>query len=225
MNYIKNTINIITNPSQVFIQTKENHSWLVPLIIIILITLLTSNFLVTNLIIPDHIDKINSKQDLSEEQRNTNLAYLNSSYHFASTYITTAATKVIYYPILAFFITLLPLFFGGKPIKYKYVFSAVTYLGIINSLGFLIDSFIKLKYGTLNIGLNMALIFNSSNLLFNSFLKVFNIFGLWQMILLILLISIYYNYNKAKSFFIIFSSWFIIKIISAYIIYLRVIIK
>ncbi len=225
MNYIRNTINILINPAKVFRETKVNHSWLVPLIIIILITLFTSNLLVKNIIIPDHIDKINSNQNFSEKQNENNLAYLNSSYHYFSTYISTTATKVVYYPILAFFITLLPLMFGGKSVKYIYVFTAVTYTGIINSIGFLIDTIIKLNFDSLDIGLNMALIFNSSNLFLNSFLRVINIFGLWQLFLLTLLISIYYNYSKAKSFFIIFMPWLFIKMLSTYIMYLRIIVN
>jgi hypothetical protein len=43
--------------------------------------------------------------------------------------------------------------------------------------------------------------------------------------LLTIMISVYFNYNKIKSFLIIFNTWAVIKLISAYFTYLRLTIK
>lgn len=225
MTIMSSIVKVFIKPGQVFSKCKENElNWIFPLILIILVYCIGSYLLVPTLIIPDHLSKLDSTNQLNQEEMDAALNYFNSSYHFFSTFLSTAFSKVIYYPVLSFFLTILPLMFGGKAVKYFNMFSAVAYTGIINCIGFLIDTFIKLKYLSLNVGLNLALFFKSSNLFINSLLAKINVFDLWQLVLLTILLSIYYNYSKRKSFIIIFNFWAIIKLISAYFAYLKVLI-
>ncbi|HLV10350.1 MAG TPA: YIP1 family protein [Halanaerobiales bacterium] len=224
MTAISNTLDIFYRPGRVFIRNKEKGDWVLPLLIILIISILSTCLLVPALLIPDHIDKLLSNPNLSQEEKEASLGYFQSSFHHFSTFLSTFFFKVVYYPFLALILTLLPLVFGGKPVKYTAVLSAVAYTGIVNSLGFLLDTILKLQHNSLDIGLNLSLVLNSSNLYISSLLKSVNIFGLWQVFLLSLLIYIFYNYSKLKSFLIIFNSYLIIKIISGYFNYLKLII-
>lgn len=222
---IGNVIKTFIKPGELFKKTKENkQNWILPLAFIIFIYLFGSYLLLPSLILPEHLSKLNAVTYLGQQEKEAALAYFNSSFHKFSTLLSTAFPRIIYYPVLSFFLTLLPLLFGGKPVKYFRIFSAIVYTGIINSIGFMIDTFLKLKYQTLDIGLNLALFYKSSNIFINSLLGKINIFDFWQIILLIILISVYYDYNKRKSSFIILNSWILIKVISAYFTYLKVII-
>lgn len=220
METISNIIDTIIRPVKVFKHSKYQKNW-IPLLVIIIIICLFSAYLIVPATIAKQIENVHTDDTKNEKIKEDTFAYLNSSYHHFSTYLSTVFTKVIYYPILAFFLTILPLTFGGKGIKYSRLFTGVLYIGVINSFGFLLDSILKLKLNNIDIGLNLALFFNSSNLYFNSFLEVINIFGLWQVILLTILVSIYFNYTKIKSFLIIFNSCLVIKLVSAYFIYLK----
>lgn len=221
MTFIARILYLFINPAKLFSYTRSNKSWITPLLIIILLTSISAYLLVPNLVIPDQINNIKSDTVMSEEQKESNLSFFNSTYHLFTSFLYEVFIKVIYYPVLALFISSLPLVFGGTTRKYIYVFSAVVYTGIINSLGFLLDTLIKLYYGTLNIGLNLALVFDNYSQPVTSYLRVINIFGLWQIILLTILIATYFNYSKIKSFIIIFNSWVLIKTVSGYITYLK----
>ncbi|MEJ6952014.1 YIP1 family protein [Natronospora cellulosivora (SeqCode)] len=217
-----NSLKIFYKPREVFHYCKEESNWIVPLFIVIVICLISAHILVPNLIIPDQIERFANNPNLAAEQRETNINFLNSSFHYFTEYISTAFTRVIYYPLLAFLLTLLPLVFKAEPISYKYLFSAVIYTGIINSLGFLADSILKLQSGTLDIGLNLSLLFDNFDLgRLNYLFQSINIVGIWQVILLSMLISIFFKYSKIKAFGIILNFWLIIKLIHSYIIYLR----
>lgn len=225
MNIFNSFTNIFIKPGLVFKSGKENKlSWLLPLILIMLLYFIGSYYLVVDLVIPDHLDKLSSAPYLSEAEKEAARDYFQSSFHIFSTFLSTAFSKLIYYPVLSFLLTLLPLLCGGKPVKYFKIFTAVIYTGVINSIGFLLDTFLKLKYQTLDIGLNLALLVDSSNIFVNSLLAKINIFDFWQIFLLVLLISIYYDYSRRKSSFIIIASWVIIKLATAYFAYLKVLI-
>lgn len=224
MEVIRNIIFTIIKPAELFNHCKEKNNWL-PVLLIIIIICIFSSFLIVPSLISEQIERVKRDDSKSEQLKKENLAYLNSSYHHFSTYLSTIFTEVFYYPILAFFLTILPLVSGGKGTKYSYLFTGVLYIGILNSTGFLLDSVLKLKLNSMDIGLNLALFFNSSDLFINSLLKKINIFGLWQVVLLTIMISVYFNYNKIKSFLIIFNTWAVIKLISAYFTYLRLTIK
>ncbi|MFW6282008.1 MAG: YIP1 family protein [bacterium] len=217
-----NSFKIFYKPRDVFKYCKENSNWIIPLFLVIIICLISAHLIVPNLIIPDQIERFSNNPNLSEEEIKSTISFLNSSYHYFTEYISTAFTKVLYYPFLAFLLSIIPLIFKTKALPYKFVFSAVIYTGIINSIGFLLDSIIKLNHGTLDIGLNLSLIFN--NLASESLqylLQSINIFGIWQVILLILLVSTFFNYSKYKAFAIIFNFWLILKLIQSYFTYLK----
>lgn len=212
---------LFINPAKLFNFTKSNKAWIIPLLIILLMTSISSYLIVPELIIPDQINNVKTNTAMSEEQKTDTISFYNSAYHHFTSFLYEVFIKVMYYPILTLFITSLPLIFGGTKREFLYVFSAVLYTGIINSLGFLLDTVLKLYYGSLDIGLNLSLIFDSSRQIVNSYLSVINLFGIWQILLLTTLISIYFDYGKIKSFIIIFNSWILLKFISGYIRYLR----
>ena len=225
MTNISSILKIFYKPGQVFRETKDNKiNCLLPLLLLILIYFVASYLLVSTLIIPDHLNKLETNTYLSQEEKDKALDYFLSPFHNFSTFLSTAFSNLIYYPILSFFLTLLPLLFGGKAIKYFKIFSSVIYIGIIKSIGFLLDTYLKLKYLSLDIGLNLALFFERSSLYLNSLLAKINIIDFWLLILLTILLSVYYEYSKRKSFLICFSFWTIIKVILAYFAYLKEII-
>src|SRR5690554_1253973 len=117
MTDIRNALDIFYRPGRVFIRNKEKGNWILPLLIILIISILSACLLLP-LLIPDHIDKLLSNPNLSQEEKEASLGYFQSSFHHFSTFLSTFFFKVVYYPFLALILTLLPLVFGGKAVKY-----------------------------------------------------------------------------------------------------------
>ncbi len=214
-------IKIFITPVKVFEKTRKENKWLLPFLIIILVSFFCCYFLVSNLIIPANIEKTVNEQNLPEEIKQARLGYLHSSYHFVSSLIAETGTRVLYYPILAFFISIIPLGFGGQKVQYTKVFSGLVHIGIINSLGLIFNSGFQLLTNDLSRELNLALFFQNFSGFIYFLMRVISLFEIWQLILLITLFSIYFNYKRKKSFLIVFSFWFLWNMVSAYFLYLK----
>ncbi|MFY9394809.1 MAG: hypothetical protein WAP36_08995, partial [Halanaerobiales bacterium] len=82
---------IFYKPGQVFRETKDNKiNCLLPLLLLILIYFVASYLLVSTLIIPDHLNKLETNTYLSQEEKDKALDYFLSPFHNFSTFLSTA---------------------------------------------------------------------------------------------------------------------------------------
>lgn len=212
MGKLKRIINIFLSPAEVFEELKNESDWLLPLSIIIVVSLLSTLLLLPSVIIPNQAEMIAKNPNLTLEQKNASMAYLKGPFLYVTTIFSTTIMPIIVFAILAGVVMLIRGIFGGEKVKFKKVFSAVIYTGLIGSLGTLFNSIVMYTQKTINVGLNLALILPQTTGFLQRLYKGITVFGLWQVILMGILLTVFYKYSKRKAFTIIFTLWIIWKI-------------
>lgn len=221
MKEIFNLFRIFYNPETVFKEIKNKDNILIPLLIIIIVAIISSGIMVPKLIIPEQISGIKNNEHLTSEQKSNRINYLKSSYHYISSYLSRIVEIILPYFIIAFLISILPLIIKTKTVGYKKVLSAVSYTGIVGSLGQLINTIIMLNINSKGYILSPAHLFPEIKGYLSSLLNNITLFQFWQVILFSILIYTYFNYSKLKSFLITFTIWIWWELISSYFIYLK----
>ena len=202
-------LKIFFAPVKVFNKIKDREKgffWILPLLIIIIITIVYSRMILSEIVIPEQLEMI-PEQVEGQEGVESWQQYVSSSYHFVSSIFTEVAKQLLSFMILAYIICWLPRFFGGDKPGYGTVFTGVVYTGMIRSLGLLIEGTVQVSQTSLEAGWNLAAIFTEVSGLGYHVLRSVSLFNFWQALLLAVMLSVFYGYSKKKSFFIIFILW------------------
>lgn len=208
-------INVIVSPLEVFKDLKNNSDWLILLSLIIIVATISTFTLLPTVIIPSRIEQVTVNQQLSIEQKNQFIASLQGVTPYISSLLSTLILIIISFLIISSIISMVRFFFGGEKVEFKYIFTAVCYAGIVSSIATIFNSIFIYTQQTLTTGLSLSLFLNNLQGFTARFFSSIELFGIWETILFSLILVSFYNYSKVKSFSIMFSLYFIWKIIIA----------
>ncbi|MEJ6950286.1 YIP1 family protein [Natronospora cellulosivora (SeqCode)] len=203
MGRVKRMVNIFLSPTEVFEELKEKSDWLIPLLLILIVSLLLSYFIL-DVTIPTMIEEVHANPDLSAMEREQQIAYLESPIMYVSSVIGGFLGNIIIYLILAGVFVLISFVFGGEKIAFKNIFSGAVYVGLIGILASIFAGLITYSTGELSTGLTLGLFLPASGYL-ERLIGGISIFGIWQVILYSLMLMVFYNYSKKKAFSIMFA--------------------
>lgn len=212
-------IKMFFSPGEVFKQIKEKQEgifWITPLLIMLIAAVVYSS-LVLPIEISDQIARTEAHPELEEEQIETRITYLETSFHFFSSVFAEIGRQLIYYLVIAFLLSVLQVYLGGQSVGYGKFFTGVIYVGMIKSLGLIVEGIIQYSQSSLDHGLHLASVFPEIEGFFAHYLQTISLFGFWQVLLFGLLLQVYYGYSKLKSFSIVFSLWLLWNVVLAYI--------
>ncbi len=210
--------NIIFSPSKTFEYICEKPTWWLPLLLLIIISVLYILVTFPSIIIPEKISSIMSNpsvQNLSEAQK---AKYLSSS----SILIRSLIGAIISTPIFLLLKTAIFYFaiiVSGYEVKFKKVFSLITWASVVTALGIVIKTFLTLIKHTSDIYTSLAVFGIGMNHKSSIFvlLNNFEIFTIWNILLIGFGVGAITKMKRSKSITIIVVLWILWILINTFV--------
>jgi hypothetical protein len=213
MNFLQRFFGIFTSPGKVFDYLKVKPDYLIPLVIALLISVLSS-YLFYDIAITDQIDRIEQNDNIPAERKDAIIDQMESgkegTQRMVSTFvIAPVAVLVIYLLVSAIFLFIGSVLLGGKA-KYKQILSVYSYSYlIVIFLSTLIKTPLILAKRTTKIQMSPAVFLDAdqiSTALYN-FIGSFDIFVVWFLVVFALGFSTIYGFSKLKGVVSVFIAW------------------
>ena len=210
---------IYFSPRKTFEYLRGKPKWLVPFILICLVALV-SNFLARDIAIKERIESVQMSERLTEEQKDQYLEQIEASTSGWQAYIQWVATPIVILIILAavagLFLFFGNLLFGGQA-SFRQMLSVYTHSGLVSVPAAIIKVPIMLAQGTTKVQTSLAVVLSADaegTFLFR-LLSKFDLFSIWEVILLIIGVSVVYRFTSGKSstmVLIIWALWIIVSV-------------
>jgi len=202
---------VFTSPKKAFEAVAEKPDWLAPLILSILIGILVTLVVYPSVIKPLIVEKAMEQmrdQGVPDDRIEEAMDVISGPKMF----IITLAQGVITTPILLLILS--GILFGAFSLfsgqaRFVQVFSAFAYSGLISSLGGIVKGTLMWTQQSIHVGTSLALLLSedmSKTFLFR-LLGHFDLFTLWQLVVLIIGLSVIYKWKASKSAGIVLSLW------------------
>ena len=211
MNWLVRIFNIFFEPRKAFESLKQKPKWLIPLVAVSLVTLVFL-YLVSNIMIAEQITKTELKQPLTESQKQFMANWIKIA-SLAMTPISIIAISLLQSLVLFFVFNVL---MGGDS-SFKRVLSVVSHSCLISIPALIIRCPLILFKKTMEVQTSLAafLSVDLKDSIIYKLLGGFDIFALWEVIVLSIGLSVMYNFSFKKSFIPILIMWIILILISA----------
>ncbi len=204
-------INIFFEPRKVFESLKIKPTWLIPFIIVALLGI--GFFYYTYpFIMAQQVEKIQENEKIPEEQKERIIEKMTEKDHppiwqLAIAPVGTLVSVVVVAAVLFFVFNVL---LGGDS-SFRRVFSVYTYSSLIAIPAMIVKFPLIMMKGNLNVQTSLALLLsiNQKDTFLYNVLSGFDIFTIWQVILISMGLGILYKYSTKKAFTAVFILWII----------------
>ena len=197
-------------PREVFTSLRDKPNWLLPFILVCLVSLVVV-YVTYDARMSDVRNNILSNPNITEEQRVVIEERLTQQNPLLSVVFTPVGVTIYIF----FFTLILHLVFNvilGGSGSFKKILSTFTYSCLVGIPEFIIKTPLILAKGSIEkvqTSLALFLPVDLSDKFYYNFLAGFDIFNLWQVLLISLGVSVIYNFTFKKSFTTVFILWLI----------------
>ena len=204
-------LNIFFEPKRVFQSLKIKPTWLVPFIIVALLGI--GFFYYTYpFIMHQQVEKIQENEKIPEEQKELIIEKMTEKDHppiwqLAIAPVGTLVSLVVVAAVLFFVFNVL---LGGDSI-FRRVFSVYCYAGLIAIPAMIVKFPLIMMKENLNVQTSLALLLspNDKDTFLYSVFSSFDIFTIWQVILVSMGLGVMYKYTTKKAFTAVCILWII----------------
>lgn len=201
LSVIQKMVGVFFSPKNTFEAIDRKPDWIVPLLLILILTALTTQLLTPKLL-PKQLEIMEEKwqeQGLSDDQIEQALAMTQkfSKFSFFSGIIFTGLFIILFTLFLWFFGNII---LGGQT-SFKKIFSIYLYSYLILLLGGLITLPLMIVKETQNIHFSLASLFyqESSGDLLYKILRSLDLFSIWHFAILTIAFSVIYRFTLKKT--------------------------
>lgn len=218
MNAVERIIGVYFSPRKTFEYLRAKPKWFVPFILICLVALV-SNFLARDIAIQEQIERVKMSERLTEEQKDQYLERIESSTSGWQAYIQLVATPVVIF-IIVVVIAGIFLFFGnmlfGGQTSFRQMLSLYTHAGVVALPAAIVKVPLMLAQGTTRIQTSLAVLLSADaeGTMLYRLLSKFCIFTIWEVILLIIGVSVIYRFSNSKASTMVLILWAVWIIVS-----------
>ena len=214
-------INVFLNPRKTFMALDNKPTWLVPLLLLILLTIISTQ-LTFPMIMDAQLDRIRSNANIPPEQMTiieNQLAENMSKQRLFATIGQVVVMPIIFLILAGIFYFVGSVILGGDS-SYKKVLSVMSWSTVISILGVLIVTPLILLKGNMNVTLSLALLLPSDAMdstLYNV-LKHFDFFTIWYLAVFGYGFALIYRFSLAKAyvtFGVLWGIWIVINTVFA----------
>jgi len=219
MNIGSKMVAVFTSPKKALEAIAEKPDWLAPMVVSVLIGILFALTVVPAVVMPATMVKTMEQmrdrgvpEDKIEEAMKFMAGPLPVIFGVVGVILATPINLLIISSVL-FGLSAL---FGGKA-RFVQVFSAVTYSGLISSLGTILKGLLMYFQHSMHAGTSLALILSEDlreSFLYR-FLGQFDLFTLWHLSVLSLGLAVIYRWKTAKPASILFGLWLLWALVSS----------
>lgn len=202
-------INLFFEPKKVFESLRIKPTWLVPFIIVAILGI-GSFYFTYPLMMKQQVEKIRENEKIPDEQKQTIIEKMTEQDHPPLWQLPFAPVGVI----VVFAIVSAVLFFvfnvllGGDS-TFRRVFSVFCYSSLIGIPSMVVKFPLTMMKQDLNVQTSLALLLSADNkdTFLYRVLSGFDIFTLWQVILISIGMGVLYSYTTKKAFTVVFVLW------------------
>lgn len=204
MNPLVKLINIFTDPASVFNNLREHPDWLIPVLLIILVSV-TTILTTTDLQIKAQKEFIYNSELIPEDSKDDMIDDLTDQGFVKSKILPIAGAVfmifISYAVAAAAFMVFGNFIFGGST-TFKQNFALYSWGAVIGVLETIVRLPLTLSKGSLEVYTSLALLMDASEsktVLFQ-ILNVFDIFSLWKIVVWSIGFSVIYKFSKGKAY-------------------------
>ncbi len=202
-------INLFFEPKKVFESLKIKPTWLVPFIIVAILGI-GSFYFTYPLMMKQQVEKIRENEKIPDEQKQKIIEKMTEQNHPPLWQLPFAPVGVI----VVFAIVSVVLFFvfnvllGGDS-TFRRIFSVFCYSSLIGIPSMVVKFPLTMMKQDLNVQTSLALLLSadSKDTFLYRVLSGFDIFTLWQVILISIGMGVLYSYTTKKAFTVVFVLW------------------
>lgn len=216
---IEKVVGVFTSPRQTFEAIAERPSWLIPYILVCVIGF-GSFYLTRDVVLNTQIERIQNNPNLSQEQIDTIVERMERS--STGTGIIWQVVSIPVVTLVVFAIVAGVLMFGGNVVlggaaRFKQLFSIYAWSSLISALSAIVKTPLILATGSISVGTSLAVFMpaDSYTTFLYNFLAKFDVFSIWQLIVVTIGISVLYRFTMRRSLIMVGSFWFVYVLLSA----------
>lgn len=208
---------IFTSPRETFEGIEQKPTWLVPFLIVVIITMITQYF-VLDINLNDRIATMEA-QGLPAEQISQQETALNSPLKYIGLVFIPIATPIVWALIAGLILLAANLLLSGKS-DFKKIFAMVAWTGLIGVISVIILSFLIYSKGTANgVAMDLSVLLETpplgeSKSILYRIAQRFDLFIFWEMALWTIGLSVFYKTTVQKALTPIAILWVIWVIIA-----------
>lgn len=205
---------IFVKPVQVFEYLRVKPDFLVPLILIILVSVAV-NLKVYDIAIQDQIAKIEENDRIPDEQKDLIIDRMEESRHGTKRIINSfvvppVSVLIIFALVSAIFLFIGNILLGGKA-RFAQIFSIYCYSYLIITIaGTIVKLPLWLAKQTMQVETSLALLVpETASKTLHNILSSFDIFTLWFLVVFGIGFAVIYRFSQLKGILSVFIAWFI----------------
>lgn len=211
MSAVGRIVGIYFSPRQTFEYLRGKPKWLVPFILICLVAMI-SNFLARDIAINEQKERVLMSDRIPEERKDEIIERIEGSAAGPQAYIQYAATPVVIF-IIVVAVAALFLFFGnmlfGGQASFRQMLSMYAHAGVIALPAAIVKVPLMLSQQSLRVYTNLAILLpaDAEQTFLHRLLAKFDLFTVWEVILLIIGVSAVYRFSTGKASTIVLILW------------------
>ncbi len=211
--------NIFANPGKTFQSLDSKPTWLAPLLIIILLSIISTQFTFP-LIMQTQLESFRSNPDISPEQLETIERQFTDEQMLQKSLMIggqAIGIPVVFLILSGIFYLLGTVLLGGDS-TFKKVFSVFIWSSLISTLGMIIKLPLVIAKSSVKISLSPALILSPDHIggKLHTLLSSFDFFTIWFLAVFATGFGIIYKFSKQKAFVsigVLWAVWIIISVV------------
>lgn len=217
MGAFSKVINTYFEPRKVFESLRIKPTWLIPFIIVAVLGM-ASFWFTYPLIMKDVITNIQENEQMSEQQKEMIIERIGGAEHPPIYQMAFAPAGVIIYLLLisAILFFVFNVLLGGDS-SFKRVLSVFSYSSLIAIPQAIVKLPLTFVKQTANVQTSLAIFLSpdAKETFLYRVLSGFDIFTLWQVILVALGLAVMYNYTMKKTFNVVLILWILLIVVGA----------
>jgi len=207
-------VKIFTDPVTFFQNLRENPTWLLPLILIILMSIIFTS-VTKDQMLEFRKQMIYDSEKIPEELKDQSIEQIENmspGAYFTQAVIGSFIGVGLIYVIGAGFLLLIGNFFLGGQATFKQMFALFTWANMVSIVEMLVKMILVLQKNSMEVYTSLALFMDpaKSKTFIFQLLNAIDVFTIWKVILLAIGFGIIYRFSAKKSY---------ITVISIYVVY------
>jgi len=196
-------VNIFLSPTRVFGSIKAKPTWIIPFVIFLLATAVTS-YMVTPLAMEMQKQQILTSNKYTPEQRDQAVQQMETYKGVGAIFgvvVGTFGAAIMVFLMAGIILFMGTVVFGGS-VKFMELVALVCFTGMISVLGQLVKTPLMVMKQTMDIRTSLAVLLPGSDItsfVYTVLNTLTDVFFVWQMILVIGGVAVLYNFSKGKS--------------------------
>ena len=204
-------VGIFSSPRETFENIDRKPTWLVPFIIIVIVTLVLG-LLAMDIQIKDRLADMEAR-DIPAERFEATQRQMEGPLKYIGFIVAPIGMLIVWVIIAGILLFVGNTLMGGET-KFKKVFSVVAWTSLIGVVGQIVRTFLVLSKGTTRgVGTNLAILLlptpelgQSPSYLYR-FLSQFDVFAIWGLALYIIGLAVIYRFTTKKSATLVIGVW------------------